>query len=744
MTTLPQTTPMRLPRPTPTHLAIPNANGHPVHIPSAPAAPGLTIQDVVRIIRANLWLIVLFAVVSAVGGFFLNKWLAAKYPRYISTGWIEVHTPNELPMIDADSHVVMNSASPQAVEIEQTKQATLMRARYFLSGLLQDSDVQQTTWFKSWDGRMDDAKADLERNLEIVPRSNSNLISIGMSTHVPRDAMVIVKELIKRHVQERTDLLHEMEQKQSETLGSLIQGYKDTIQLLENQMHTQANQLALHLSTSSDGAAGGLDAELLQAIAQQYRSNGEFAEAKSVYESFDKELKSKITPIELQEEMARSGANIGQGLVENLIEALSAMETVYGPESPHVKRLQQQLDDARQHADASQESRKDDIISGMEANYARKMLVAKAQYDEATAELEKVKKELVVKNAGKSEYHKLELDWTNSREMLQKAQAQQRSVQLALDSNNWSTAVPYGEPDMPESPSFPKLYITMAASLMVGLMLSLGIAFLREFTDNSVRSPRDIQKIGQLNLLGMIPHEADDPEAAQARLPLAIFEAPNSIIAEQFRQVRTRLQHSASLDTVRSLLVTGTAPGDGKTMVACNLAAGLALNGRRILLVDANFRRPQIHAVLNIPNDVGFGDVLNSLDLFESAVRPTEVPNLSVLPCGVKATNSTELLESQLLIDFIERALEEYDHVIFDSGPLLLVSETAALAPRVDGVVTVVRARGNSRGMLQRLRDQLRQLKAENLGVILNAVRSTSGGYYAPMIKSYYAYHQNG
>jgi len=241
----------------------------------------------------------------------------------------------------------------------------------------------------------------------------------------------------------------------------------------------------------------------------------------------------------------------------------------------------------------------------------------------------------------------------------------------------------------------------------------------------------------------MIPHESEDPEAQSARLPLAIYEAPTSIIAEQFRQVRTRLQHSASLDTVRSLLVTGTAPGDGKTTVACNLAAGLALNGRRILLVDANFRRPQIHAVLNIPNEVGFGDVLNSLDMFESAVRETEIPNLSVLPTGIKPTNSTELLESQLLIDFIERALEEYDHVIFDSGPLLLVSETSALAPRVDGVVTVVRARGNSRGMLQRLRDQLRQLKAENMGVVLNAVRAQTGGYYAPMIKSYYAYQQN-
>ena len=112
----------------------------------------------------------------------------------------------------------------------------------------------------------------------------------------------------------------------------------------------------------------------------------------------------------------------------------------------------------------------------------------------------------------------------------------------------------------------------------------------------------------------------------------------------------------------------------------------------------------------------------------------------SKMASGPKPSNPTELLESQLLLDFIERALEEYDHVIFDSGPLLIVSETIALAPRVDGVITVVRANGNSRGLLQRVRDQLRQLKAEHLGVILNAVRSQGGGYYGPMIKTYYAY----
>jgi capsular exopolysaccharide synthesis family protein len=243
-----------------------------------------------------------------------------------------------------------------------------------------------------------------------------------------------------------------------------------------------------------------------------------------------------------------------------------------------------------------------------------------------------------------------------------------------------------------------------------------------------------------MQLLGMIGDESQDPQATGARLPLVIFDAPHSMTAEQLRQVRTRLQHAASLDTTRSLLITSPGPGDGKTTIACNLAAGLALNGRRILLVDGNFRRPEIHKVFGLANDQGFSDVLNGAVAFDEVVQETQVPNLAVMTSGPKPINATEMFESQLLIDFIERALEEFDHVIFDSGPMMVVSESAAMASRVDGVVTVVRARGNSRGLLTRMRDTLRALKAEHLGVVLNGVRAQGGGYYGRNIKTFYEY----
>jgi capsular exopolysaccharide synthesis family protein len=309
----------------------------------------------------------------------------------------------------------------------------------------------------------------------------------------------------------------------------------------------------------------------------------------------------------------------------------------------------------------------------------------------------------------------------------------------AAEIVKWNTL-----PETPTNRSFPKLPIVMSLAVFLGLLLSLSVAFLREAMDQSIRSPRDIAKIGQISLLGLIPDENDDPQSSGARLPVVIFDAPHSIMAESFRHIRTKLQHTASLDTTRSIMVTSPSPGDGKTTIACNLAAGLALNGRRILLVDANFRRPEVHKIFGLSNEQGFSDVLNAVAAFDEVIQETQVPNLAVMSSGPKPMNPTELFESQLLIDFIERALEEFDHVIFDSGPIMVVAEAQAMAPRVDGVISVVRAKSNNRGLLQRMRDELRRNKAEHLGVVLNAVRAQGGGYYRRNIQTYYDYANNG
>ena len=739
MTTLPQHSPMRLPRPNPSHLAIPSANGH-VPAVAHPSSPGLSGADAWRVIRANLWLIIGLAIVAGICGFFLNYWLALKYPRYTSTATIRIQVPSELPSLGSDSRMLVSDPSPQSIELEQQTQAASLTNRYFLGSLLQtpDNPIRQTGWFQEFGNHVDQAKDDLQKRLSVTPLPNTRLIEISAYASSPRDALVIAREVVNRHIHDRAEKMQEVLLSKSQNLDALRGRYLEQLSDLDARINTLNTALAQNYGSNDQGTSAlGLQMQIL--VSEESRALRDYGEAKTNYETFLDEVKNNLTPTQLTEIMGRSDTG-SQAEISRLQVAIEASRNRYGANSQQIKELESTLKAMQQSSEDLDAANRDKAIAVVKKNLEAKVKFAEVFHNTIAQTLQSVRDRMQSMATTMGQKQTLMEQKKETQDMLSKVQHDYDSLQLTIQQHNWSTADINMPADMPESPSFPKLPLTMSVAIAFGLILALSIAFLRELMDTTVRSPRDIAKVGQLNLLGMIPHEADDPESAGARLPLAIFEAPHSVIAEQFRQVRTRLQHSASLDTVRSLLVTGTAPGDGKTVVACNLAAGLALNGRRILLVDANFRRPQVHSVFNIPNEVGFGDVLNSLDLFDQTVRESEVPNLSVLPSGAKPSNSTELLESQLLVDFIERALEEYDHVIFDSGPLLIVSETAALAPRVDGVVSVVRARGNSRGMLQRLRDQLRQLKAEHLGVILNAVRSQSGGYYAPMIKSYYAY----
>src|SRR5690606_27416580 len=172
----------------------------------------------------------------------------------------------------------------------------------------------------------------------------------------------------------------------------------------------------------------------------------------------------------------------------------------------------------------------------------------------------------------------------SKREELQAARLQlndleQRVVILRTTSNQrphqeveWAA-----RPVDPTSPAFPRLPMTVAACVLLGLGLAVGLAFLREVMDASVKSPRDVARVGQMNVLGMIPDDSQDPQAGDP-LELTIANAPHSMTAEQFRLMRARLGHLAPLETTRTILVTSPQPGDGKTTVACNLAAGMALN----------------------------------------------------------------------------------------------------------------------------------------------------------------------
>jgi capsular exopolysaccharide synthesis family protein len=745
MTTLPTTSNLRLPRGPgsggpmmPTQPPMVNVGGG--------AVQALTPADIWRVIRGNLWLIAAIVVLAIAVGVGIYTYLLKNDPKYRSVGTLVVNRPYRInPTGNRDE----NAVDDFVLVVEQrTQQQQLLSEALWADVLEKNTVVRDTRWFKSLQEKAARtqvaavrlAKEDLEDNLRATPVQETKLISLTMDCASPDDAHDIVEAIGNAHIGKLQDQTFDRTRRELEAATQ----YKDRYTNYARQ--TKDKMLALMSRTGGTPTEVGRltikEMQLSQLIGAQVKARMESAEADGQLDAINNQIKNGKDPAEVEaavrrdEQVARLQYMLDQADFE--IER----ETINGEQSPATKSKVQARNAARTKLERAMADVRA-VSRSQVLDFAQNTAAAaKAEMESIDAQVDRLKDELSGISAARAEYMSLQTEYedykTLEREQSERVEVLKNAVRQQVASVSW-----YGPPTRPDALSSPSLKVILPLSVIAGLALSLGIAFLRELADQSVRSPRDITRVGPMNVLGMVARESDDPELSGVPLHTVISTAPTSLLAEQLRQVRTRLQHAVSLDTTRTILITSPGPGDGKTTIAANLAAGLALNGRRILLVDANFHRPALHKLYNVGNDVGFSNVLESASNLETSVQKTPVANLELLATGPRPANQTELLESPLFTEFIERALEEYDHVIFDGGPLLVVSEAVALAPRVDGVVVVLRAKQSTRGMLSRVKDTLKQIKAEQIGVVLNGVHTWGGGYYGRTIKTYYDYQQN-
>ncbi|MDB5174762.1 MAG: hypothetical protein JWN51_3535, partial [Phycisphaerales bacterium] len=616
MTTLPQTIPVRVPRPLPATPLAGQGMGMGMGMLGAPQPPlnnALTGADVWRVIRGNIWLIIAMLVIAGVAGYGVNYWLARNHSKFTSTALLEVHGMEDRPRLDNGG----GGSNPAVLEVDLHTQAELLQHERLLSSVLESSEaLRGTGWFKqfvSYRGGKEfvdaqEAKQELLKGLVVTPISGSRLIRIQMSWSNPRDCQTIVKELGDQHIKEQKIRQTILNDQQTLALEQLKMNYESEIRDSTARMVRIAEDLG-KMGVSMNGGASSKDYELQQLIAEQLHAQNILGTVNAKITTFEKQMETSSAP-ELEEALQKSflyseyrrQSDDAQLAYEELL------NTNLGADNNRSKAMKRRMDVLAQRVSETENDIKARTAELIRANLQNDKGAAMEALGRIDTRVGAIRQEIADLAQKRNSYERLTRDVAVTRGLLDHVKDEQDKASFLY--GRWAQIEWATQPDMPDHPSFPKLTVVMGVSLVIGLALSLGIAFLRELSDNSVRSPRDIARVGNMTPLGVIPHEADDPQSAGARLPLVIFEAPHSIIAEQFRQVRTRLQHSASLDTTRSILVTGCSPEDGKTTVAVNLAAGLALNGRRILIVDANFRRPNLHNVFGRANEVGFGDVL--------------------------------------------------------------------------------------------------------------------------------------
>jgi capsular exopolysaccharide synthesis family protein len=280
----------------------------------------------------------------------------------------------------------------------------------------------------------------------------------------------------------------------------------------------------------------------------------------------------------------------------------------------------------------------------------------------------------------------------------------------------------------------PSLVMYAILSTLAGVGLGFGLAYLADFTDKSFRSPQEIQQRLGLTVIGHIPYipESKTGDAAShehVAPALVAFHAPKSPEAEAFRGVRTSLYFSTQGRGHQVVQVTSPGMGDGKSTLIANLAISIAQTGRKTVLIDADFRRPRVHKLFpSISREVGMASVMSGDATLEQAIRPTIIPNLSLLPCGPRPANPAELLTAPRFQELLGEIRNRFDFVLIDTPPVLLVSDPCVVAPRVDGVILVIRLNKNNRPTAERAAEVLSGLGANMLGIMVND--SDSGSQY--------------
>ena len=304
----------------------------------------------------------------------------------------------------------------------------------------------------------------------------------------------------------------------------------------------------------------------------------------------------------------------------------------------------------------------------------------------------------------------------------------------------------------PRARKFPRVVPVLGLAGFLGLLIGCGFALLYSSYRGSLYSEAEIERVSGLSVLGSIPDYLRGAtrikEAREGKRFLPMRDAPESAQAESYRQIRASVRLAmAGEDALRTLGVTSCVPKEGKTVTNADLAMAFGSAGRRVLLVDCDLRRPQVHRIFDVPRSPGFGEALERRDDWRAGIHPTGVDGVHILPAGRCEASPGELLASDKALPVIDELLEDYDLVVFDLPPAVVVADVANFAGKLDAVLLLYRSGGVSGTLLASAVSRLRRAGVNLMGLIVNAVyvpRSSSGYGYGYGYGSSYSYQPYG
>jgi polysaccharide biosynthesis transport protein len=488
---------------------------------------------------------------------------------------------------------------------------------------------------------------------------------------------------------------------------------------------------------------------LIELNRQLTAARGQRIEAESLYRTVENRNNQDVAEV------------MKQGLVQQLKSSVATLEaekartaTIFKPDHPRIKELNQQINAAHQALDSEIAN----IVRGIKSGYT----AALAKEQGLQAEANKQQQDAL-------RLRELGVDYTLLQEEVNANRSLYESVLKRLSETNVVNGLGISNMEiaeraaMPLGPSGPNVSTYLMASILSGLLLGIGGAFILEMLDSAVGTPEDVWRSVGLGTLGVVPDirlldrgrpfiarlqsilSLPAPKPADAKVEtrkeLIIDNSPLSVLNEAYRSIRTSLLLSQAEKPPQTILLTSPSPGEGKTVTSVNIAIALAQDGYSVLLVDADMRKGCCHERLGMSKNSGLSNILTGRLSASDAIRQTAIERLSFLSRGAPPPNPSELSGSRILKETLRDLRESYDFILIDSPPVLGISDAAILSVVVDGVLLILDGQSTSTPSAQKAVERLDMVRAPLLGVVLNSVNLQDPHYsYFRSYNQYYTY----
>lgn len=698
--------------------------------------------DPVRVLRQHARVLIVTGILAVIVGVALWAALRNFAPEYTSESRLYASAgPQSWGDTGGQPMGGVSEGGLRVISAFIQNQTILLTSDELMSLVLRREDVRNTNWFRSFDGDVRKAKEDLQDRLEAGLVRGSTIMSVTLSSPFQGDLQVILDATVEVYLArvrqdmfENTTLVRRMFTTERDRLSRELE------QIQEQMARFVSEHDLTSLRVASDEASIGYQ----QLAEQRGRLLMAADSLRQRYESLAQSHQAG-TPIYTATDMAEVEADPAvaqrKERLRNYREQKQLMsDQGFGPQHREIRRIDLMVQATEQEMNA-------EIDRLLRKREELMLEQAKQGMEQTTAQLQTISQRLAEAKGrvqdlqGKLQrYSVYELREKLTTQRLSQVEELLNNVRLQESHPNYERIRLMFRATEPQL-TFPKLPIVVGGSLFLFLGLTTGLVFLKEILDQRIKTPTDIRLLERCELLGVVPEATEDP-SGPTQIEGAVQANPIGLMAEAFRQIRTVLLARMDRRGYKTLMIVGAQPECGVSVIVSNLAVSLAHNRRRVVVIDANYRRPAQHRLFGTPHRPGLIEVLVGSASLEEALVRKEDRGVDILPAGNTPDAPPELLEGSAFRNLLSQFESQYDFVLIDAPPALVAADSQMLAKRVDAVTCIVRAMDDKRGMINRMIRELDGHRADLLGLVLNGVRSSAGGYFRENYQKFYRYRQ--